>query len=422
MRIMDVFTRVAVLITALTALPASASEYRLQRGDTLSISVANLPSFERKATIGVDGMVVFPLTDPIRAAGRTLSEVTGEARDQISKQAVKIHGQDRDYTVVIATSDIAIDVAEYRPIYVRGDIAKPGELVYRPGMTVRQVVALAGGYDLVRYRLDNPFMQASDLRAEYDSIWVDYARAEVHLAVLKASMEDKPATEFPAGPIPAAVMQEIVRLEIEQAAAEREDYARERDYLSRSAESAAHSADTIGDQQEKTQFGLELQNEEMMKIKNLATKGFTPSTRVNQEQSMSLALSGQVAESIVKKTEMKHSREEFLRMAGRLESQRKISFSKDMEETSIRLADIADKIQSVGEKLKFAGQLRLDDDYGEPGSARIVIYRVADGAESKMEVQEAREVSPGDTVDIRLDRQKFLGDRPAHVLDPNIRN
>ena len=43
--------------------------------------------------------------------------------------------------VVVAT------VVEYRPIYVNGDVSKPGEHPFRPQMTVRQAVALSGGYD-----------------------------------------------------------------------------------------------------------------------------------------------------------------------------------------------------------------------------------------------------------------------------------
>ncbi len=36
-------------------------------------------------------------------------------------------------------------IIEYRPVYVTGDVAKPGEQRYTPGLSVRQAVSLAGG-------------------------------------------------------------------------------------------------------------------------------------------------------------------------------------------------------------------------------------------------------------------------------------
>ena len=42
-------------------------------------------------------------------------------------------------------SDDTISVAEAERLYVSGFVARPGEYVYRPGMTVRQAIALAGG-------------------------------------------------------------------------------------------------------------------------------------------------------------------------------------------------------------------------------------------------------------------------------------
>ena len=44
-----------------------------------------------------------------------------------------------------------IQVATYAPFYIRGEVKKPGEFPYKPGLTVADAVALAGGYT---YRAD----------------------------------------------------------------------------------------------------------------------------------------------------------------------------------------------------------------------------------------------------------------------------
>ena len=40
---------------------------------------------------------------------------------------------------------VAVDVSEYSPVYVSGDVSKPGAYPFRPGITIRQAIAIAGG-------------------------------------------------------------------------------------------------------------------------------------------------------------------------------------------------------------------------------------------------------------------------------------
>ena len=41
---------------------------------------------------------------------------------------------------------VAVEVIAYRPIYVLGEVNKPGQYAYQPGMTVVTAVAVAGGF------------------------------------------------------------------------------------------------------------------------------------------------------------------------------------------------------------------------------------------------------------------------------------
>lgn len=43
--------------------------------------------------------------------------------------------------------EVAVNVVEYRPVYVMGQVMKGGKYPYAPGMTVLRAVALAGGYN-----------------------------------------------------------------------------------------------------------------------------------------------------------------------------------------------------------------------------------------------------------------------------------
>ena len=63
--------------------------------------------------------------------------------------------------------------------------------IYRPGLTVRQAIALAGGYDVMRLRMNNPFLEQADLRSEYTSLWAEFAKEQMRIARLQAELEGK---------------------------------------------------------------------------------------------------------------------------------------------------------------------------------------------------------------------------------------
>jgi protein involved in polysaccharide export with SLBB domain len=52
-------------------------------------------------------------------------------------------------------------------VYVLGEVNRPGEFVYRPGMSLFSAVALAGGYTF-RANQNRAFIRASDERIETD--------------------------------------------------------------------------------------------------------------------------------------------------------------------------------------------------------------------------------------------------------------
>jgi polysaccharide export outer membrane protein len=52
-----------------------------------------------------------------------------------------------------------VEVLKYRPVFILGEVSKPGEYPYQPGMTVLTAVAIAGGFT---YRAETDY--ASILR------------------------------------------------------------------------------------------------------------------------------------------------------------------------------------------------------------------------------------------------------------------
>lgn len=131
-----------IMLIGLLALPAPAmsdeglaeavASYRLGVGDRVRIQVYQEDDLSIEADIRPDGTIAYPLLGEVKLAGLTLDEA-------IATLDKRLRG---DYLV---NPRITMTIAQYRPIFVAGEVKSPGSYEYQPGMTVRQAIVLAGG-------------------------------------------------------------------------------------------------------------------------------------------------------------------------------------------------------------------------------------------------------------------------------------
>ena len=118
---------------------AGIDEYRLASGDVAEISVIGAPDLAHRAAVDADGRVSLPLLGRLNAAGLTLSQLQSSIRELLPTKVFRRRTDDgREYPVLLTADEVTLSIAEYRPIYVNGDVAKPGQQAFRPGLTVRQ--------------------------------------------------------------------------------------------------------------------------------------------------------------------------------------------------------------------------------------------------------------------------------------------
>ena len=114
--------------------PAAVGEYRLGPGDTVRLTTFGEDQLSGEFRVGASGTIAMPLLGEVRAAGRTPAEL---------QAAVAAGLKRRD---LLRDPNVAAEVVEYRPIFVLGEVNKPGQYPYQPGMTVVTAVAVAGGF------------------------------------------------------------------------------------------------------------------------------------------------------------------------------------------------------------------------------------------------------------------------------------
>lgn len=111
----------------------SLADYALAPGDRVRVTVWGQPDLTTEADLDAEGRMVMPLLGPVQAAGRT----AGDLRAAIAGAL------DARYLV---DPKVAVEIVRYRPVFVLGNVERPGSYGYMQSLDVRRAMALAGGY------------------------------------------------------------------------------------------------------------------------------------------------------------------------------------------------------------------------------------------------------------------------------------
>ncbi len=111
----------------------STGDYRIGSGEKLLITVFGQPELTRQYQIDGAGRLAFPLVGTVTAAGMTPAALESLLADKL----------DPDY---VREANVTVEVMNFRPFYIVGEVRQPGSYPFVPGMTVLNAVALGGGY------------------------------------------------------------------------------------------------------------------------------------------------------------------------------------------------------------------------------------------------------------------------------------
>lgn len=113
---------------------APPGPYRLGAGDEVRVTVFGLDAATNNYVVGDAGTIAVPLLPPVTAAGLTADELQATLAEAIQK---------RD---LMRSPSVSVQVQKYRPFFILGEVQRPGQYPYVPGMSVLTAVSIAGGY------------------------------------------------------------------------------------------------------------------------------------------------------------------------------------------------------------------------------------------------------------------------------------
>lgn len=112
---------------------ATAPEYYLGNGDRIHVNVFDEPDLSGDFTVTGDGYISLPLIGQVQATGLTVTQLKAAIEYAYMQGFLK-------------DPKVNVEVADFRPFYILGEVGKPGEYPYSDGITVLNAVALAEGF------------------------------------------------------------------------------------------------------------------------------------------------------------------------------------------------------------------------------------------------------------------------------------
>lgn len=107
--------------------------YQLDTGDIVRVSVYGDAELSNTYKVDDKGAIAFPLVGPVPVRGST----TEIAAQRLARALANGY---------MRNPDVAVEIEQYRPFFIQGEIESAGQFPYVYGMTVRAAISTAGGY------------------------------------------------------------------------------------------------------------------------------------------------------------------------------------------------------------------------------------------------------------------------------------
>lgn len=398
----------AAAATSLALTPARGDDYRLNPLDRLRVKVLEWRASTDKIyeweeltgeySVQPGGALMLPMADGVQAAGRTSAELATSIGERLKTRMG-----------LFAPPDVSVEIVQYAPLYIVGDVERSGEQAYRPGLTAMQALALAGGLprtgDLALARFER---EAIVSRGEIEAVEFEIAALATREARLKAEIDGRVAFAPPKidpAPRPEVAIllagQESAILQARESAMQTEIAALEKLKTHMDSEIRSLEGQLAAGAREAALVKTELEG-----VRTLVERGLAVVPR-------RMALERQTAQADSDRLKLEQAilraRQEISRAdIGALELR-----NKRRTEATVEARDVAQKISAARARLDAARALLDDSQVRAPNAwrayadgrrrqPRFVVSRLVEGKLVAVDTAPGEALRPGDTLEVIL--------------------
>lgn len=388
---------------------ADTKAYRLEAMDKIRLKVFEWRAtrdevFEWRAlndqyTVGAGGRLSLPIIGEVRAAGLTVEELSKTIGERMKTEIG-----------LIEAPNISVEVVLFRPFYITGRVANPGEFAYRPNLTVLQALSIAGGI----YRLDKSAglrleREAIQGRGEIDLVALERDSLIARRARIEADLKGNAAISFPASlDSRDANVQRVLQEETAILVSLREAFNAQLDPL---VKLKAHLDDEAGSLRKQLQTHAEevkLAEEELSNVKKLADKRLVgEQRRIGVQRNVyQLAADHMRLEMNLMRVRQETTRTDL--QISELKSKRANDLTQELRATQAKIDEATRRYDTLKtlllETAMAEGQLSATGDLAGFVAPSFRIVRKSNGMPIEIAADENTRVEPGDTIKVDMGR------------------
>ncbi len=387
-------TSTTFLSLAVCQLPAAAdgTNYKVATGDVLTISVYGDPGLTGLFPVSADGTIGYPLLGNVNVVDQTVNEIGA----RIS----------RDLASHVANRSVAVAVKEYAPIFVVGDVQKPGKYEYRPGMIVLELFALGGGLRELNAQRDTSGIQLISAQQEYEDMSMQLLSQDIRRVRLEAELND---TEFEykgdeIGLVrDRTALEKIVESEKSLFRLRLSAQQDEKTNLEVQRQNFIQEIDTLQKSNVMRTQQLELLDMDVNASKELVTRGAASESALRERKRELLSMNQQVLESTSFLARAQQNKSEVERRILELKSKRHNDAATELRETSLDIMRLKKKLAfSLQSMAEIGSTARRVSSLEDMIQTKFFIVRQVAGTYRETAADEHTQVRAGDVVRVRL--------------------
>jgi exopolysaccharide production protein ExoF len=396
------FVTGGVLLASTAASLAEDGGYQLGVMDKLRIRVAewqpadgtvrNWDVVGGEYTVGPSGALSLPFIGDLPAVGKTTGQVAAAIGEELrSKFALR------------NLPSASVEVAQFRPVFLAGDVDKPGEYPYSPGLTILKAVSLAGGLQRsdAGQRFAKDFINAQGDAAVYDS---QRARLLARRARLSAEVAGAKTLETPPELKDVKNATQLIASEAALMKSRRDRYELQLKALGDLRTLLETEVQSLAQKTETQKRQLQIASETRDKMSKLTEQGITTNNRLltmeERTASIETSLLDIDTNSLQAKQDISKANQDEINLRNDWEAQR----AKELQDTEAELEKLGLQLttsrQLISEALAQSAESLKFDPSSKSASIKYAVVRDQGQGAKEIPVDENTALLPGDVVKV----------------------
>lgn len=390
----------------LASVSSAFAEYQLRSGDMVRVSYIGLPKAQSESIIDPEGFARYPLIGRIDASGKTIEEFQFAAQEaSLGRRFSEIGENGLSVTVELDGFQVFAEVIGYRPLYVIGDVLRPGEVAFQPGMTLRAAIAKAGGASAIPDVNDLAQKVLADEITLQRVMAQEFAQKAAQLWRVQALFEldpDYPEPDPASVPISPERFKALMASERFRFYSELESYNIRRADLIDDIDGIEALRKVIDEQVEHSKTIVEADRADLEQIEKLSEQGLAQNARVINSRRAYALSTNQLLELLAAKSETSFRQSDIRTKLNGLESLFKSNLLTEKAAAEVRLNELRLRLQGSREILggKDLTTNRLRATTGAALDVRV--FRGVESEDLTGDVDLDLPAIPGDIIEVGL--------------------